>query len=315
MLALYRLLLACYPARFRQRFGREMTSAFAEAWGNRRGCGLAAALVWLPGALLDPIVNGWRERRGAQPYTPQPEESSMVNVIRLDFGFALRVLRRQPAFTLAAMLTLALGIGATTAIFSVVDGVLLRPLGYRDPGRLGFVWTRLAWIGVPRAWINGYQISLMQDELRSVESMAAMRSSETQLTGDGQPEQVRVGMATVNLFDVLGVRPEMGRTFLPAEGREGNANVAVLGHALFEGRFAGNPGLIGRTILLGGRSVKVIGVMPERFRFHVHSSLGDPAEPDLWVPGTWQFRSMPKDGFSFALLLRARPSSSLAQAQ
>ena len=155
----------------------------------------------------------------------------------------------------------------------------------------------------------------MQDELRSVESLAAMRSSETQLTGNGQPEQVRVGMATVNLFDVLGDRPEIGRVFVPEEGREGNADVAVLGHAQFEGRFGGDRGLIGRTILLAGRSVKVIGVMPERFRFHVHSSLGDPTEPDLWVPATWQFRSMPKDGFSFALLLRARPGSSLAQAQ
>src|SRR5262245_38700494 len=267
MLALYRLLLVCYPARFRQRFGPEMTSAFADSWRNRRARGLTAALAWLPGALLDPVVNGWRERRGAQPYTPQPEESSMVNVIRQDFGFALRVLRRQPGFALAAVLTLALGIGATTAIFSVVDGVLLRPLGYRDPGRLGFVWTKLAWMGVPRAWISGYQISLMQDELRSVESLAVMRAQETQLTEDGQPEQVRVGIATTNLFDVLGLRPEIGRAFAAEEGREGNSHVAVLGHALFQGRFGGDAGIVGKSITLGGRSVKVIGVMPERFRF------------------------------------------------
>src|SRR5262245_31483457 len=128
MLVLYRLLLACYPTRFRQRFGPEMVLAFADAWRNRRARGFAPAMAWLPGALFDPVINGWRERRGAQPYTPQPEENSMVNIIRQDFGFAFRVLRRQPGFALAAVLTLALGIGATTAIFSVVDGVLLRPL-------------------------------------------------------------------------------------------------------------------------------------------------------------------------------------------
>jgi predicted permease len=292
-----------------------MARAFSDAWRGRRARSFAAAIAWLPASLLDPIVNGWRERRHARPYTPEPEGASMIDLIRQDFGFAARVLRRQPGFAIAAVLTLALGIGATTAIFSVVDGVLLRPLGYRDPDRLGFVWTRLAWMGVPRAWINGYQISLMQDELRSVESLAAMRSTETQLTGDGQPEQVRVGIGTVNLFDVLGVRPELGRAFVPEEGREGNSDVAVLGHALFQGRFGGDRAIIGKLITLGGRSVKVIGVMSEDFRFHIHSSLGEPVEPDLWAPATWQFRSMPRDGFSYALLLRARPGATLVDAQ
>src|SRR5437867_3709466 len=280
--SLYRLLLLFYPSRFRERFGREMVLAFDAGRREAKRRGRVAAARYLVAAAADVILNGLRERQTRAPRIPRSEKDSVLTNFAQDLRFALRMLRRQPGFSLVVVLTLALGIGATTAIFSVVDGVLLRPLPYRDPERLAFAWTKLAWIGVPRAWIAGHQILVLEDETRKIEAFVALRTGATQLTGDGGPEEARAGYTTTNLFDVLGVSPIHGRAFRAEEGNTGSNDVAILGHALWQRRFGGDPAVVGRALTVGGRSTRVIGVLPAGFRFHVHSSLGDPVAPDLW---------------------------------
>lgn len=316
---LYRALLRLYPLRFRRRFGGELTAAFRTEWDDARRRGAIASVHYLAASALDLVVNAWQERRlerrRAQfPQVPDPTRDSMLTILRHDLRFARRTMRRQPAFTAMVVLTLALGIGSTTAIFSILDGVLLRPLPYREPERLAFSWTTLAWIGVPRAWMNGSHIALLQDEARHLEAAVPLRVSATQLTGGGAPEQVLVGRAGTSLFDVLGVAPLLGRTFHADEGFEGHDRVTVLGHAAWLRYFGGDPAILGRTITIGGDSVQVIGVMPPTFRFHVHSSLANPTEPDLWMPGVWRLREMTQ-GYGLAMLVRTKPGVSIAQAQ
>jgi predicted permease len=238
----------------------------------------------------------------------------MTATILQDLRFALRSMRRRPGFTLIVALTLALGIGSTTAIFSVVDGVLLRPLPYRDPDRLAFSWTKLAWIGVPRAWMNGSHVLQLREETSHFEALVPMQMVTRQLIGTGTPEQVLVGVTGTSLFDVLGVPAAHGRVFRPDEGQPGRADVAVLGHVAWLQYFGADPGVVGRTIEISGSTVRVIGVMPPHFRFRIHSSLGQPGEPDLWMPGTWKLREM-REGYSLAMLARVKPGVSMTQAQ
>ena len=233
--------------------------------------------------------------------------------IALDFRSALRLLRRQPGFTLVVVLTLALGIGANSAVFSLIDGILLRPLPYREPGQLAFMWTKLEWIGVPRAWISGGHIAVLQKEATLVESFVALRTVETQLTGAGDPEQVRLALTTINLLDTLGVPPLIGRGFRPGEDRQGSSNVVILSHSLWQQRFGGDEAVLGRQIAIGGQTAGVIGVMPPEFRFMVPSSLGGPVMPDVWAPGTWDFASMPMSPYNLALMARARPGVTMAR--
>ena len=312
----YRLFLRLYPRRFRMRFGEELTAAFRIGWIDARRRGRLTAVHYLASSILDLIANAWQEHRGCGriPHLPAPKRDAMIATILQDLRFALRSMRRRPGFNLIVALTLALGIGSTTAIFSVVDGVLLRPLPYRDPERLAFSWTKLAWIGVPRAWMNGSHVLQLQEETKNFEALVPMQLVTRQLTGTGTPEQVLVGVTGPSLFDVLGVPAAHGRVFHPDEGQQGRADVAVLGHLAWLQYFGADPDVVGRTIEISGSIVRVIGVMPPHFRFRIHSSLGQPGEPDLWMPGTWNLREM-RAGYSLAMLARVKPGVSVEQAQ
>ncbi len=188
-----------------------------------------------------------------------------------DLRFGLRTLRRSPVFTIVAVLTLALGIGANTAIFSVVDGVLLRALPFADPGALVSVWDG----GHSKAEFVG-----VRDHNRTLEDVAAYRDRVGfSLSGGGKPARLYGSQATSELFRVLGVGAALGRTFAAGEDQPGNDRVVVLSDALWRDRFAGDPSIIGRSIELDGISRTVIGVMPRGFWFPRH-------ETRLWVPLT-----------------------------
>ena len=310
---LYRLLLGAYPRAFRARFGDEMTIAFLGGFrrANARGVGRGAA--FLISRLADAAASGLAERWAQRSL--EKGWQVMWSRLALDIRSALRLMRRQPGFAAVVVLTLALGIGANSAVFSLIDGMLLRPLPYREPGQLAFLWTKLEWIGVPRAWISGGHIALLQKETTLIESFVGLRATETQLTGVGDPAQVRLGVTTTNLLDALGTPPLIGRGFQPGEDREGTANVVILSHPLWQQRFGGDPGVLGRRISLDGQTVEVIGVMPPEFRFMVPTSLGGPVVADLWAPGTWDFPSMPTSPFMFALMARVKPGVSIDRAR
>jgi putative ABC transport system permease protein len=203
-----------------------------------------------------------------------------------DLRYATRQLRRSPGFTLVAVLTLALGIGATTAIFSVVDAVLLRPLGVAEPERLVTIreWRPASAeppTGRPGT-VSPANFYDWQEQAQSFESMSYFVQWPLNLTGDGEPQEAQVQLTSANFFSTLGVQPLLGRTFRPDEDDPGGqpmagGEVAVLSHALWQSRYGGDPGIVGETIRLDGDPVTVVGVMDPDFRVLNQ-------KPDLWIP-------------------------------
>ncbi len=205
-----------------------------------------------------------REERGVKP----------VDDLIQDVRFALRTFRKSPGFALTALLTLALGIGATTTIFSVVDGILLRPLSYHHPGELVRVW--------PEQAFSKSLLTEFRPEVPFLEGLAAHRNQSFTLPGDGisEPEELWGGAVSFDHFQVLGVSPALGRGFLPSDEEPGQGNVVILSHGLWERRFGADPGILGRTISMGegeGAGRTVVGVMPEGYR-----PLNETWQ--LWVP-------------------------------
>ena len=195
--------------------------------------------------------------------------------LRQDLGYALRMLRRTPAFTAAALVTLALGIGANSAIFSVVHGVLLESLPYRDAGRL----HQLQMLYPDGTKYSGYSapdfMSVRQDA-RVFEQIEAFDVTAQTLTGLGEPLEIPTAVVTAGLVDFLGFRVPLGRTFAAEENRPGRANVAMMSHGLWQRMFGGDPSVLGRTLTLGGRPYTVVGVLAPDAEL--------PYEADLFVP-------------------------------
>jgi putative ABC transport system permease protein len=180
-----------------------------------------------------------------------------------DLSYGVRTLRKNPGFTAVVVLTLALGIGANTAIFSVVNGVLLRPLPFRNPSRLVLIAEKSSFPVISTSYEN-YQD--WRDQSHSFESMEATRSGSITLTGAGEPERLNVRMATAGLFSMLGINAQIGRTFLAEEDRAGGAPVALLSHGLWQRRFGGSPDIIGKTINLDLQPYTIVGILPNGFQ-------------------------------------------------
>jgi putative ABC transport system permease protein len=193
-----------------------------------------------------------------------------------DLRYALRLLRKTPVFTIAAIGTLALGIGANTTIFSLVQTVLLQPLPYQDPDQVVMVWEDASRAGFPRNTPAPGNYNDWKATNRSFTDMAATRFAGASLTMDGPPELVLGRGVTPNFFNVLGVRPQLGRGFTADDDRQG-VNVAVISHSLWQRRYAGDRAIVGRTILMNDVKHEVIGVAPQSFVFIDR-------EVDYWVP-------------------------------
>jgi predicted permease len=199
-----------------------------------------------------------------------------------DVRYAWRGLRRAPWFTAAAVGTLALSMGATTAIFSVVRAVLYSPLPYADPERRVMIWTR--WVDFPKTWVSDGELLDYRRECPSFESVAAWSSDEANLTGAGEPARVGAAAVTANVFETLGARPQLGRPFTDEEDRPGGPPVAVLGWGLWQSSFGGDPNVIGRNVELDGVARRVVGVMPRGFALPTDFTV-DAAEPkQVYVP-------------------------------
>jgi putative ABC transport system permease protein len=193
-----------------------------------------------------------------------------------DIKYTLRNLGKKPFFYAIVILTLALGIGANAAIFTVVNGVLLRPLPYPSPDRLMMLWTYNPRQGFDKDVGTYPNFEDWRRESRSFESMSAYSGASLTLTGSGDPVQLRGARVTSEFFDTMGVAPIYGRTFTAANGQPGGERVVVLAGGLWERRFGADPGVIGRRILLNGVSYEVAAVMPARF--------DHPADAEFWIP-------------------------------
>ena len=212
----------------------------------------------------------------------EPIELGMAGKGRLlaDFGqdirYGFRTLRKNPGFAAVAMLTLAFGIGANTVVFSVVNGVLLRPLSYPDPDRLLRIWETTPEFGESSAAYPNYLD--WRRENHSFTDMAAMRGDDFNFTGTGEPEQVPGEYVSASLFPVLGTRLFLGRSFLPEEDRQGAGCTVILSYRFWQQRLSGDPNILGRALTFNGASCTVVGVLSEDFRFRQIASIFRPIE-------------------------------------
>lgn len=233
---------------------------------------------------------------------------SLIESLVQDLCYGLRMLRKSPSFTAVAIITLALGIGANTAIFSVVNAILLRPLSYPEPTQLVRLWECAPSRGYFRNVVNAFNFLDWRDNAKSFESMAAILVFPANLNTQGQPIAVQRMQVSPEFFSVLPVPPILGRTFISDDGIAGHDQVVILSYALWKERFAGNVGVIGTKMGVDGRPYTVIGVLPRDFSF-------PNIKAQVWTPLPLARTDDWKEGRYLTVIARLKPGVTLEQAQ
>jgi putative ABC transport system permease protein len=183
-----------------------------------------------------------------------------------DLRHGMRVLKKKPGFTLIAIVTLALGIGANTAIFSVAHAVLLGPLPNERPEELVLIWSAFQKMGASRAPASAIEMREIRERSQLLQDVGGIWVGTGTLTGEQEPEQIKLASVTHNFFDVLGAKPLLGRTFVAEDEGVQIGNATILSYGLWQRRFGGEPGIIGRQIRVGTGGTTVVGVMPQDFQ-------------------------------------------------
>jgi putative ABC transport system permease protein len=235
-----------------------------------------------------------------------------MGAILHDFRYSLRTLAKSPGFTIVAVLTLALGIGANSAIFSVINGVLLKPLPYPEPQQLVTVWGRFTGIGLPndRNWFSAPEFRDLQELNRAFSDEAAMTDASFNITTGGTPERVEGAAVSPALFSILGILPVAGRAFLPEEAEPGRDQVVLLGHGLWERRFGSDRDVVGRTLIINGKPMKVVGILPKGFNY--------PLDAEMWQPLAFTPDDLKPDNrgnHGYLVLARIKPGLTLGEAR
>jgi predicted permease len=271
----FRLLLRLYPAEFRARVGAEMVDFYRDRWRAHRRAGGSTVALWLR-LLADLAAHApaehlaERARRRLAPSPPPFPECPPVPSRHL--RLALRSLARRPGFAAVVLATLALGIGANAAIFSVVNGILLRPLPFRAPEQI--VRVTLA---DPYSQLAEMELMDLRRDMRAFASIAAWRGADATITGGPEPDRVALAAVTDGFFTTLGAAPALGRTFTPEEERRGGPRAIIVSDALWRGYLGGRKDIVGSTIEINGVPRHVVGVMPPRFDYPAKEAAG-------WVP-------------------------------
>lgn len=231
-----------------------------------------------------------------------------METLTKDLRYGVRSLLKHPGFTCIAVLTLALGIGANTAIFSLVNAVLLRALPFREPDRLVMVWEDASFAGFPRNTPAPANYADWKAQNQVFEDMATFDQRSFNLTGDGEPEKVQAYGVTANFFGLLGIKPVLGRAILPEEDQPQANKVVMLSYSLWQQRYGGEQSVIGRELLLSGEKYTVVGVMPAGFQF-MESYI------KVWVPIAFTSEELAQRGGHYlTVFARMKPGVTLAQA-
>lgn len=317
---LYRALLHLYPRRFRRAFAQDLLETFRDARRDAARRRVPATAFWLE-TLRDLLTQAFAERasslwrlRGAGALT---EDDLTMAVIPLalnltELRLATRRLRRAPTFTLATVFVLALGIGATSAVFSVVNGVLLRPLPYPASDRLVALQHTAEIANIAKIDQSDATLMLYQNDARGFDGIGGWRERDVNLGASeadpSPPERIAAGWITANLFDVLRVRPALGRTFRAGEDRDRSAPVVIISDRLWHRRFGGDPSVIGKRLVANGLSREIVGVMPPDFIF-------PQSTPELWIPLPFDPANTNLGGFNYEAVGRLRAGMTIDAAQ
>ena len=244
-----------------------------------------------------------------------------MTTLAQDLRYACRMLRRSPGFAAIAILTLGLGIGATTTIFTIVNGVLLRPLPYRDPDRLVNLWVDFGVGAQSLPAMSPGDFRDYQQRARSFESLAAASGAQVvgatgTLTGAGEPERVDVSPVSANFFPMLGIDPLHGRHFTPEEETPGGPQVLILSHALWTRRYGGDPSIVGQRIRLDGIDQTVVGILPKGFHLWLPSEAFLVTDAQIWKPLRFNYANQPPRNLTFFTVMgRLKAGVTVGQAQ
>ena len=319
---LLRLMLLLFPRKFRHRFGAEMVSAFLDkrdaitqssSAGRMRTRLIIArltattALDFAASALAERFKQ-MRSRRARE--TSHLRRSSVLSNITSDLRLALRTLRKNPSFTFVVVVILAIGVGANTAMFSVMKTVFLEPLPFENAGRLALLWGTSSDGGY--GTVSGPNFLDWREGTNTLEQMGAASPSSFNLTGLDQSERLNGAFVTASMFDVLGTRPAIGRVFLADNEQPGNTNVVVLSHGLWQRRFGADPDVVGRFVRINGESHEVVAVMPPGFDLPCPWLATE--RGDLWVPFPITLQRANRGDFSYLVLGRLREGATFATA-
>lgn len=320
----YRAVLRLHARAFRDEFGDAMVEFFRDRLAAARADGrpttrvrvwtraVADLLRHAPASRFDALYTALargRDRATAARRNARlrhaRQEDRMLSSILQDLRFALRAVRRTPAFSATVLVTLALGIGANVAIFSVVNGVLLRRFPYPEPDRIMHVVH-----GQPSTLVSEPEFVDYRRDTKTFERLAAYRTATVSLTGaDVEPERISIATVSEGFFDILGARPLLGRPFLADEEQRGRGTrVAILSHGLWQRRFGADSAIIGRDLVLNGTALPIVGVMPPRFSF---------PSPDVaaWLPMRLNYDTLwTRNNHYLQLIGRLAPGASVTQA-
>jgi putative ABC transport system permease protein len=287
---LYRVLLRCYPGEFRDEYEREMLQAFRERLNDDRRVGWSAVLGLWWQVVVDSIVRAPGEH---------------LDVLRQDIRYAVRSLRRARLFALTAIATLALGVGANAAIFSVVHAVALRPLPYDEPDRLLRIWEDNQTLA-----ITGFAVSLPNfvswRERSKTMDLAAFQDGGVTLRGTGDPVRVPSLTATPGLFEVLGVRPRIGRVFLSSDAELDAPPVALITEGLWARQFGSDPSVVGRSVMVGATASTIVGVLPDE---------SVPTDAECFLPLRINLAEEDRNDHTARVIARVRPGVTRVQAE
>jgi putative ABC transport system permease protein len=235
---------------------------------------------------------------------------TLLETLRQDLRYGARLLFRSPGFAAIAIVTLALGIGANAAIFSVVNAVLLRPLPWSDPGRAVMIWSK--WTASDKTWVATGEVVDYRKRSQTLLEVATWSEGQVNLTGEGDPERVAAAAVSANTFSTLGVTPIAGRTFTAQEDMPNGPRLVVLGHALWHRRYSADPAIVGQFIFINGNSFEVVGIAPPEFV--LPTDFRNPQPSQLWMPLQMDPASTDHGSHGQYAAARLKPGFSVRQA-
>jgi predicted permease len=308
-------LVRLYPRRYRDRHGAELANAMLACLEREAQSGVSPRIT-VARLVLDAVSASLLVRRDLRRAGPHPDRSpgdSLMPSILHDLRYSIRVIARAPLFSVLVIATLGLAIGANTAIFSVVNGVLLRALPFENPDRLMVLYKGAA--GQRTFGFSAPDFVAFEQRARSYDGLAAYRTVDFELSGIATPERIKAARVSASLLDVLGVRPALGRPFTPEEDT-GRQPVAILSNALWRRSFASDPSAVGKAVMLDRRAYTIVGVMPAGASFPSSGPRLNNAPAAVFVPISFSDVELRAFGsmYNNSVLARLKPGVSMAQA-